>query len=551
MRGLRPKLFVLAMLTLTASRDGRGGLALDPTHDELIRQVARSLEPATAGGHSGELLQGMRELGDARLRPFFAELAQKKRWDLRAQGILGLAELSPERRINVLMVRELETPAQQAMLLGEALNENLLGIDQVREVLSWPDLDPTLEVLLRARLLRSGEKQDVARLRALSGAENPVTGLLALLVLEQAESEESRQATGSGQIFQRLQELPEAERSGALMVLLEHARRERLTRSAAPGAFIDQVLAQSATDANLNAQALRTLLALEPTRGSASWVEAWGRTSSLAARLRLALVALDAVAYADPSVYATLSEKDDQPLLTSMGRAGRAVGARLRSREADSGEAVAALVDLCSANYPPATAWALDACETLDGECAVVAAAAFVEAFGLNRPGGRNAAAGEVVMEAAAQLARLASRPSEADASSESAHDYAAARRLTALLHQAAESQDEFLCRAMLLGLLRGGTRSLWGPSSGVIGPGSPSPAWPGRGSAALATVYEARVDPTFEQDPGRRALLKEIALGWGSLPDVHRTQAAWLSLCLDGQDRQALARVLSEGGDE
>ncbi|HVZ93377.1 MAG TPA: hypothetical protein VG797_02595, partial [Phycisphaerales bacterium] len=87
--------------------------------DELVKQFAECLEVRTDRDRTGqvsrrareELLFSLRQLKDQRLKPLFAELAASKRADFRRHGILGLAELSEDHRLNVLMVAKLEDPA--------------------------------------------------------------------------------------------------------------------------------------------------------------------------------------------------------------------------------------------------------------------------------------------------------------------------------------------------------------------------------------------------------------------------------------------------------
>src|SRR5262249_28255990 len=141
------------VLVLTMGVFAPRGVAAEPSpqaSDELVKQFAECLEVRTDRDRTGQVsrraregrLFSLRELKDQRLRPLVGELAASKRADFRRHGILGLAELSEDHRLNVLMVAKLEDPAEQALILNEAMGAELVADEQVAEILAWPGLEP-------------------------------------------------------------------------------------------------------------------------------------------------------------------------------------------------------------------------------------------------------------------------------------------------------------------------------------------------------------------------------------------------------------------------
>lgn len=446
------------------------------------------------------------------------ELASSDIPSLRAQGIMGLAELSPDGKPTLSLLAEVRDPGEQSLLVIQSLGAGRLTPDQVESILSWPRLEPRLEAGLRLHLACAGLPADRDRLGELAKSDLPLAALLAEAALSAAGDEKA-----TARAVARLGSLSESQREGTLAPLAETLLREA-PQGTAP-------LAAALVDAGVTprdrASALKALLRLAPARGVSVWLTEWERAAELPDRLRLGMVALEAAPDSDRTLLDTLAKSGDETL-GAMGRAGAAV-----SRSAT--DADGALLALVKLSHDPSATWALGRAATLPPAVAsrfyrdIIAWAASTREPGDEVP--------RLVFDAASRLATL-------DAS-----------LLAAPLSSACHAKDGPLAEAILAAALRTGMRPVWDPA----GP----PEFPGRASQAMATIYEARLSGLkpdgaagesgplsagggFPADPEKAERLRQIALGWGNLPDAYRTIAAWLALCQDGKDREVLTRLFA-----
>ncbi len=492
-------------------------------HDDLAAQLRKAVAaPGSQVGRQFASLAALRSLRDEKLQALFADLATRPRADLRAEGILGLAELSTDGNISLAMVGEIKNPGEQSLVLLEALAAERLSDAQVLEVLSWPKLDPRIEVALRARAIgraKEAKPADTERLSPLSASDNPLVRLLADTLLAHLGDKDAAART-----IAAVTKLPEKERGPAIGPIFEMVSRERL-KGAVPVVVGLTPLCEN--DAQ-RAVALGAMLRADPAQGGPEWTKQWSKTSELSGRVRLAMVALEAGDAANESVASTLAGSGVEPC-AAMGR----VLLALRSKE--PGAASDALAALVAQGHAQSTIWALAKAADMPVEQARPALQKVI-AWGTKS---RDASepVPKVVFEAAWRLA-------DRDAAA-----------LSPMIAEAVARKDQPMSEALLAALLRAGKAPAWDPAS--------TPAFPGRAAQAMATLYEARTagikkdaDPSARGpiasgggfDPGsdRAERLRQIALGWGNLPEMHRVVAAWLALCQDGKDREALTRLLA-----
>jgi hypothetical protein len=492
-------------------------------HDDLTAQLRKAVTaPGSQLGRQFASLAALRSLRDEKLQALFADLATRPRADLRAEGILGLAELSQDGNVSLAMVGEIKNAGEQSLVLLEALANERLSEAQVTDVLSWPKLDPRLEVALRARAIgkaKEAKPAEAERLAPLSASDNPLVSLLADTLLAHLGDKD-----GAARVIAAVTKLKENDRGPAIGPVFEMISRERLKGAAA----IVTGLTPLCTNDAQRFGALATLMRISPEAATAEWQRQWSKATELAERLRLAMTALEAESDADGTVVNALAGSGIEPC-ASMGRALLALRAKDPAANAD------ALAALVAQGHAQSTIWALARAADMPAEQARTLLLKII-AFGTK---GRETseAVPKVVYEAAWRLAQI---------------DGAA---LAPGVAQAVSDKDQPLSEALLAALLRSGKAAAWDSTK--------TPAFPGRTAQAMATLYEARLagvkpDITSETrgavasgggfDPAsdKAERLRQIALGWGGLPEMYRVVAAWLALCQDGKEREALTRLLA-----
>lgn len=509
-----------AVLALALASGVARGTREPTIHDELSRQLQRV---ATGDGvtaarqHSG--LNALRMLRDEKLRPLMADLSASERPDLRAVGILGLAELSDDGLVSLALVGEMKSPSEQALVLLEALAEGRLSNEQVTAVLAWPRLDPRLELALRARMMSQGTRPDAERLATLSEFPVPAVGVLADALLV-ADGDAKR-------IEKVIQAVAAAESDMRRMMIdpmVEMLAREKLV-AAAP---LVRRLLPFAADDDHRAGLLASLFTLSSKDGAEEWTAQWENAADLGDRIRLGLAALRADRASTPQVSQAMAASGVEPVASG----GRALAASLNG---DAAELAGVLIALAASGHPRSVSWAVARAGEMPAAEARSTLLAMVRAELERRDPDANAPAS--LFDASARLAAL-------DAGA-----------LAAPLSAACDKSDRPACEALLAALLRSGLSAVWEA-------GSP-PRLPGRTAQAMAVIYEARLAGLrpgvtadskgvkssgggFTNTPERAELLRQIALGWGSVPESYRAVAAWLALCQDGREREALARVLT-----
>lgn len=506
MRTLIRSLTAVLMLVLVHSPLRGGSVTAE---DELVARLMECLRTRPVATPTGEvvesartdLLGALRQLKDPALKPLFAQLAAGQHVDFKAHGIMGLAELSDDNRINVLAVAKVQNPAEQALLIRNAMDAELFGPEQAGEVLAWPQLDPYIELVLRAQQMETGAAADTARLAVLAESPTAPTAVLAGLVQAQAGIEGA--ATSA---YERAQKLDSPERERLIAIMLDTIRRSKLTKSRD---FARAAFDASAQDWSLRANALRTLIAVAPEEGTKEWLALYAKATGLSDQLRYALIALDGHSHLGSEAAGALAQAPEGSLLRAMGEAIGAVR---------SGKGVAeALTSLSLKEYRPSTLWSIDRAKATSPETAAAVGLAILGRAEEREPG-------SPVQDTALLATELTAK-----------HD---APKLKPIILRAIDRGDRDLVQTMLGGLLRSGAGGAWELGDSI--------AWPDPASEAMATLYQARTRRSEPMEPARREMLRRIALGYGSLPELLCLQAAWLTLSAEGRAQEALAKVLS-----
>ena len=503
---------VLAVLVALCTGAGTvASAALDETGRSASLLIARGLEVQPRNQHR-LVLQALRHLKDPAAEPLLRYLAQRPEPALRIHGILGLAELDPQQRVDLEQVIEVDEPAVQAELITAAMNSDLLTKQDAQTLLSWPGLEPSVKVLVATQLLEADALQDASFLHeALESDSLGRRGLAGLLLHQMGD-------TAGTQTLQALNRSEDPQRDMVRAMLLQTALRHEFERCAN---WAHAIAAAGPTDAGAASSDQLTMLAIQtalrfahpPT--VALWRQRYQAAPDLAARIRLALLALRMSPWltASPEVFDDLLASDDT-LLVQMGRTGQAIAA------GDPGLTEHA-VNLLLTHHPRIGAWALDYAREMAADTdAQLILLGVIRAF-----------------EHGPQRTRMKRLDSVIEASRTLYERFpVVATQLLRPIVQSTQS-DPMLVQAILLGLVR--CRDDAHPVIADL------PDFTDIDTQSLALLLLARSDAGMSQRQLRD--LSTLVRGGGKLQDSLRVQAAWSYLKrtnqLDAALRQAMER--------
>lgn len=489
----------LALLFSAPSLRAEGG----KTPTDVLQAAARGAETSKGA----DMLLGLRRLKDPALRPLYSALAAGETPGQRKHGVLGLAELESPPRINPLLISRLNDPAEQANILAEAIAQDMVGLEQVEQMLAWPQLEPLTELVLRARLAREGRPIDRARVQSLLGNRGLPTEVLAAILLAQS-GEPAPLDTAAGKLLAQ----SDPERSVVVGMLLDIIRRERMTGASPMLARLEAVFA---TNGSAHADVLRTWIRVAPNDGLLAWQRAWDRARGLPDQLRLALVALDASDIAPPALFKSIKDAKGDAILSLMGQLGEA----LASKTAPT----LPLTDLLRLRYRPAELWVVQNPDRFTEADAEEAARVVISAW---------AARSSTLDPLSSAIVPAVERLAEKDRAF-----------LVSALNKACDRTDEGMAHAIVLGFLTSGKTPIWDPQN--------PPRWPDGQTACMALLVDAGHAEPGKYPASRLTELDAIASGIPILlPPAMRTQAAWYAVKLRGQADATLARLLAPEED-
>lgn len=476
----------------------------EPTmRERLTDEISRGLT-VTRGAERDSVLRSLRSLRDESLRPYFSRLVTSSDDAMRRHGVMGLGELSADGSVSPAVLLQIENRSLRASIVGEALGADLLGEQEIRGVLAWADLEPSLEMLLRARLVGMGSDADLARLGVLAESSDGATAAYARLVLTSLGAGEM-----AGSAWEALARLPGLVQWSSAGVMLGRISDERLQGC---GAFVDAVLSalpdapESVDRASVDRLAVRAMLTTAPSRGERLWRVRYTGAESLGGAMQWSVIAAASWATAPMGVLETMAGDDRD----AIGRLGRA---SLAFRSGDDGRIVEELVSVLSTRSMLLRGWAFEVMGHLERE----RRASVLELVTL-RMLGEDRVSNEVVFALSRELSRLAPG------------------RMSSVVRAAVSGAgSDANTEAVLAGVLQGPPAVLWGADE--------EPEWGVRILSHMGAIAAARWGDSSESVRDR---VERAALGESMLPRALRVQAAWLALRIRGEHRQALATVMA-----
>jgi len=499
---MRPYAIVrFALLLAVILAGGRSAPAGDDRFDDAIRTMRRATTVRSTGEHI-LLLSSLRQLKDQDLQPLFSSLSQTKNPTIQINAVLGLGELSKTHRIDPWKLSQIKDTRFRALAIIQAKDDDLLGAEELREILKWSDLSEDLRVYVVLMLVSLDEPVDVDSLTTLmKTGKLPGTRAYAALALRHLGHPADTEAP-----LAEMEALPPQVRDGAVREMLGTVAYMKL-RGATP--WIRPQLESGTLSDGAQSIAVRALLELDPASGAAEWQKRYASSTNAGSKVRLALLLLDHAATVGASLFAPVAQ-DSIELLASLGRTGQMVAA--------GNPAVEECLAIIAQHHSPSTAWVLEHAKSLPSESAATLYSAMINDT-LEEGASLNDRL-EIARLASASLLKL---------------DVAALRTS---LDLAISRQRRLTVESILSGAL-----SAADPKSLTLIEGLDERI--STRAQSLAVIIKARYADLLTDDDLSRLSL--VFRGGGSVAPSAEVQAAWLYLQRTGQQGQALAAILSD----
>ncbi len=153
-------------------------------YDAAVSHMRKAIEPAGSGQHHA-LLISLRSLRDPQLRGLFESLTSSSDFTSRVDGILGLAELSPESSVDPVLLSRFSSREDRSAAIRSAIGLKLVSAQAAIGLLKIEDLTGLDRAALAGELFRLGTPIDPALLKdALNDPSDEVAGLGAMLMLQ-------------------------------------------------------------------------------------------------------------------------------------------------------------------------------------------------------------------------------------------------------------------------------------------------------------------------------------------------------------------------------
>lgn len=395
----------------------------------LLWQSAR---PQTDGRHH-QLLQGLRSLEDASLRPLFNALTSARDPQVRISAYLGLAELHEERRLDLAAIAEIENPHLTLQLLTYAMDNGLLDAESLKTLERWQDLGLPARQMIAVGLIESGEAVDTGPFRAavtnppgrdIAHAELVQYAVCGLILAEQGER--------AG--FDALKQLDDPGIPAAQPALMQ------ALKIAADGGFgsVAQLALSIAQQESIEPEqrllAIYAALRLGAEGAGEVWLQQFKRERDPSQRFYYAFTALDSAKYIEPGHFKTLID-DTDPTIRQVGIAAKAIAS-------DSGDLTKAMAGLIALGSPQINGFLLAEVERYGPDHGPAIYEQFIRAYNKGEDRHRDT----LIADAITATARLCED-----------HPDAALQRLPALLAEPADSDTADLQRRqiVLMGMAR------------------------------------------------------------------------------------------------
>jgi hypothetical protein len=489
---------IIALAAVAPARAGRG---LDEAGESAAWLIRKALLAHRDGRHN-LLLRTLRQMRDPRLEPLFAACVVHDQPAMQFHGVLGLAELSAQRKVDLALIADLKDPLTQAQIIGAALESNMLDLAQCRQILDSPGYDTAVRLVVATKLAAEGQLASFSAISEAERSEKPaVRGMWALLKLQSGDSQ-------ALSVLRSIDETPDRNRDEIRAMLLQTAGSQKLS---AVGPWALEIAAREREERAMAYLGLRVAMQFK-TAGAA---ELWARRLAAARddpadRIRLALMAADIAPQLDPDRFEALIS-DSDPVVSQLGRTGRALAAAQPPEKE--------FMKLLELNHNVSSQWVLQQARRLP----ITQGRAVLVALILNAEGEPNPPLyrGQRLDGCVFATEHLAE------------NDSASHEVLGSILRSSPALTQE----AMLMGLLRARIDTAHRLVEGI--------SFESEVARAMALLIRARDGVRLEDEEMRRLAL--LVQGVLQAPAALRLQAGWIYLKITDQDRFALAGVLGK----
>lgn len=465
-------------------------------YDIAVRHLDRAVTPQRNGSHM-PLLGALRQLDDPTLLPLFTALLESDDPGIEVHCMLGMTELSPERRMRPDAVLALQAPEARSVVIERGVSDSLLDVPAMHKLLQSDALTPLEQTWLLAKLVADKQAVDVAQLRALSADKDiDIAGLATWLLVELGDP------SAVAAYEQRLAALTPAARNAHLREMFAAMRQYRLSGQVH---WVTRRLQESDVDSEVVYDGLYALLSVDTAAAIPIWRQHLGTNPSTSQSVRFALLLLSADKPAPLAEFDRLPA--GEPLLDRLIALGRA--------KAGGGDVAAALIQLIDIGHALTARFAIEQARKLPPADAARVLTHVIRSV----PGERR---GEADRADRALTATSALFEIDPDA-------------VAALLAEAPE--DSLWQESMLIGLL-----SADSPRAGTL---ASTVQRIGTSRAdSLALILIAKHADTLPNDDLRQLAL--VAAGGGKVSDALQAQAAWLYVRHSGNVDRALKQLTS-----
>ncbi len=512
-------LIVMVLLTLSTVQSAQAQ-ADDPGYKSAVFLLRQTIEPYNDGRHN-VLLRGLRQLGDSDLKPLYNALSNSKYPPQRVHGLLGLAEVSPTRQLDLAALAEIKDELETVEVLSAAMDDELIDPAGMAAVMKWETLQLPVKQAVALRLLSKGVAVDATPFRTSVEIELDASteiGKLMQYALGALVLAEAGDPAGTAAL-QKFAALRGSSADVVMAQLLDGALGRQI-KSAGPIGLM--VARDESREATLRMLGIQAALRLKAKDAGATWTEMFSKETQAARRIRLALIALDAAGQVEPSLYnAAINDSDE--LIRLIGQAGNAIANQ-------SKDLLPAFTPLLESGQPLVASWLVVYCrrEKPAQSAELLEAVIRAHASGEERNRGRMAEAAIAATQAICELS-----PDEA------------VKRLPALLDVSAKPVDEAQRVSMLqrrqiilLGIARAHKVNL-GVLAATIGADDLNDLT----TEALRLLIRARYGATLTAKEWTR--LSDMVQGVGQVDLGLRVQLAWLYAEHLGKGQQAIGEAL------
>ncbi|QQE11739.1 hypothetical protein JD969_20025 [Planctomycetota bacterium] len=455
------------------------------------------------GGQYHLLLQSLRHIKDPELRSLYEHLTAEPNPAFNIHGVLALAEISAEKKIDSNMLAEMSNVSAQGQIIASALDSDLVSDEQLAQLLDWQGLDIGVKMLIMTRkpsLITDSTKPIL--MEALKSDKIGRRSLAAYLLNEVGDSR-------GRQHLDALDASDERDRDPTRSELLGIMLRNQYPGY---GEWANKIAKDSSVPLVLRTSALIAALRFNLPGAEDAWIETYETTENFALKLRVAYSGLSVAPFIGPRIYEHMATSDSE-LIKQIARTGFAISTK-------SEDLAMEVNNLIGTQHAMAVSWAIKyardyASETDQKEILI----GVVYSYGDAKARARNQRLNDIGI-ASQQMYEL---------DAELAINF-----LNSILSDA--KSDPKLTQAILLGLVRthdGGVSRLINSVKEFSSPEA----------GALALLILARENQNLSRKQiGDLAL---IVRGGTRLEESLRIQAAWMYLKYTNQTQEALQAVL------